>query len=51
MGKLENIDIGKYFLNKTPIAQEISIDKWDCIRLKDSTHQNYQIKITNQNYQ
>jgi hypothetical protein len=33
---LEDIGMGKDFLNKTPVAQEIRtrIDKWDCIRLK-----------------
>jgi hypothetical protein len=29
-------DISNYFLNRTPITQEIRarIDKWDCIKLK-----------------
>jgi hypothetical protein len=37
IGKLlEDISIGKYFLNSTPIAQEIRarIDKWNCIKFK-----------------
>jgi hypothetical protein len=29
-----NYDTGNYFLNRTPIAQEIRIEKWDCIKLK-----------------
>jgi hypothetical protein len=33
---LEDTGVGKYFLNRTPIAQEIieRIDKWDFIKLK-----------------
>jgi hypothetical protein len=33
---LEDIGIGNYFLNQTPIAQEIRarVDKWDFIKLK-----------------
>jgi hypothetical protein len=37
MGKtLEDIGVGNYFLNRTPIAQDIKarIGKWDCIKLK-----------------
>jgi hypothetical protein len=33
---LEVIGIGKYFLNRTPAAQQLRerMDKWDCIKLK-----------------
>jgi hypothetical protein len=33
---LELVGIGKNFLNKTPVAQQLrdSIDKWDLIKLK-----------------
>jgi hypothetical protein len=33
---LEIVGIGKYFLNRTPAAQQLreSIDKWDYIKLK-----------------
>jgi hypothetical protein len=33
---LECIDLGNYFLNGTPIAQQLRerIDKWDCVKLK-----------------
>jgi hypothetical protein len=33
---VKEIDIDNYFLNRTPIAQDIRarIDKWDCIKLK-----------------
>jgi hypothetical protein len=33
---LEDIGIGNYFLNRTPIAKKIRArtDKWDCITLK-----------------
>jgi hypothetical protein len=37
MGKaLEHIGIGNNFLNRTPIAQQLTemIDKWDCIKQK-----------------
>jgi hypothetical protein len=34
---LKDIGIGNYFLNRTPINQEIRarIDKWNCIKLKN----------------
>jgi hypothetical protein len=33
---LQDTGTGSYFLNRTPVAQEIRarIDKWDCIKLK-----------------
>jgi hypothetical protein len=37
---LENISIGKIFLNRTSIPQEIRtrISKWDCIKLNKLLH-------------
>jgi hypothetical protein len=34
---VEVIDIGKDFLNRTPVAQELrgTMDKWDYIKLKN----------------
>jgi hypothetical protein len=45
--------MGNYFLNRTPIAQEIRarIDKWDCIQLKVSAHQYEQLPESRENFQ
>jgi hypothetical protein len=41
---LQNIGIGKIFLNRTPIMWDLRaiIHKWDCVRLKSFVHQRKQ---------
>jgi hypothetical protein len=49
---LADLGIGNYFLNRTPVVQEIRarIDKWDCIKLKSFCSPGTVAKTCNPSY-